>query len=356
MVASTRSSKRGHRELSTLVEVACLSSGLRGDGAPGPSTGQRKTEPIYIGSSTGAKGTSLCPRDRKKNKRPRVKPNLQSDDKYVSETPPHRTMANAPHKHSWGRLKTRGGAGGPSDSSDSSEDGEWVIARVSPRTADRVPTDDGMNIVTIAGDDGLPHGGVDTSAATEMVFAASACLTPDVKTIETGKEVRVTGQGPSSMEKEMDAHRRKFGLETIWTSNDRATCESEPSQFQLRDNPGGEGNGEAGGDVSGTSGVTELVAKTAKPDALRKEQERVAGLSQPSFNLGITQEVKESVSPGGEVCGTGIEICGVPELVAKKGKPDGQPKEQDQDAGNLLRTLKNTSYVQETLPRDAVHG
>ncbi|KAI7746014.1 hypothetical protein M8C21_005354, partial [Ambrosia artemisiifolia] len=104
-VASTRSSKRGHREVSTLVEVACVSSGLRGDGAPGPSSRKRKTDPIYIGSSIGAEGTSLCPRDRKKSKRPRVKPNLQSDDEYVSETPPHRTMANAPPQTLVGELE-----------------------------------------------------------------------------------------------------------------------------------------------------------------------------------------------------------------------------------------------------------
>ncbi|KAI7752116.1 hypothetical protein M8C21_031477 [Ambrosia artemisiifolia] len=92
-----------------------------------------------------------------------------------------------------------------------------------------------------------------------------------------------------------------------------------------------------GGKVCGTGkqvcGVADLVVKkTATPDAMRKKQEQVTGVSQPSFSLGITQEVKDFVSPGGKVCDTRLEVCGVSELVAKK------------------------ACVQETQPRNAPQG
>ncbi|KAI7746015.1 hypothetical protein M8C21_005355, partial [Ambrosia artemisiifolia] len=109
----------------------------------------------------------------------------------------------------------------------------------------------------------------------------------------------------------------------------RAIYKSEPAQFQLRDNPGGEGIAEPGGEVSGNGievrGVTEIVAKTGNADPLPKEHEQVAGLSQPSFSLGITQEAK---SPRARAAL--FLVHGVPDLAAKIAKPNVKPKKPEQ--------------------------
>ncbi|KAI7746016.1 hypothetical protein M8C21_005356 [Ambrosia artemisiifolia] len=67
--------------------------------------------------------------------------------------------------------------------------------------------------------------------------------------------------------------------------------------------------------------------------SLSLTQEQPTNLSQPCFSLGITPEAKGLQSPGGEVSGNGIVVRGVTEIVTKTGNADPLPKEHEQVAG-----------------------